>query len=84
MESIWKKVDVENAKSGYDIRLSGRDESGEDSLSGYCPGRDLNRIYLGYSIKSITVDLSYSLEYWKYINEVKNIPFSFAPRSEDM
>jgi len=56
----------------------------EDSLSGYCRGRDLNRIYLGYWVTCITVDLSYSLEYLKYMNEVKHILLSCAPRSEDM
>jgi hypothetical protein len=48
---------VENAKSDCDIRLLGRDESDEGSLSGYSPGRDLNRRYLGYRVKFISVDL---------------------------
>jgi len=71
-------------QSDYDIRLSVRDESDEDSLSEYCPGRGLNQIYLGYKFKCITVDLSYSLEYLKYMNEVKRIPCSFAQRSEEV
>ena len=33
MESIWKKVDMTNTKSGYDILLSGPDESYEKSYN---------------------------------------------------
>jgi hypothetical protein len=79
-----KESGVPNASSDYEIQLSGWDESDEDSLSGYCPGRDLNWISLDYRVKCITVDLIYSLEYWKSMNEAKYIPCSWSPRSERM
>lgn len=44
-------------QSDCNIRLSGRDESDEGLLSGYSPGRDLNRIYLGHKVRFICVDL---------------------------